>query len=666
MSLATPQEDPRCAWETLHELLYPIGDRQESALGQGARDGSPRRELLRMQSVVATSVERRAAAEGASAEVLDWIRLADCADPAPAFIGALLGAGCRQEDLDAFARLWGSSVGDAYTAFMSADLRHRLGEHYTPRPLVRRIISAARREDFVVDPACGDGRFLLALLEVGHAPDRLAGADLNPLAVMMARYGAWEAVGRPPSRPAVVMEWGDFLAGGRSEVLGLKLPDPLDGLDDADFFVGNPPWVLWRNLGDDYRGAIAQVFGGTHLNQAKGWAARVSGGQTDLSHLFVHESAERVAPNGRVAYVLPRSVFKGPIGASVVRNGRTHGGREYAYTHVIDLSGSAVFEEVRSDAVVAFVQADRAQDYPVAWEPALGDATVEASSIAAWPSDPDDAASSWSTGGDRPVHLAQGQTRASLVGRGGVNTGGGNGVFYVDVLSGASERDIVNVRNRPSRGKPDRQVTMPVETAYVRPLLKGTDIRPWVAVASGFAVLPHEEADLRKPVDESRLLREAPLTHRYLSEFKEELASRKELARWGGEWYSLFRIGPYTADCWRVVWPSSAGARIRAAVLKPDDRTVPDQKVVLVAFEQAGPAHFLCGLLNSRHVRGAIASGSGLDASPSLTKRLLLPQWDATNRGHRAVSDFSVAAHSAAGVDVDAGHLDSLVDRLYG
>jgi hypothetical protein len=216
----------------------------------------------------------------------------------------------------------------------------------------------------------------------------------------------------------------------------------------------------------------------------------------------------------------------------------------------------------------------------------------------------------------------------------------------VEVL--AAGPGVVTIRNRPSRRRPAELVTAQVESAYVRPLLRGGDVTAWRAVPSGHLVLPHDPRDLRRPVPEPDLAASAPFTYAYLRRFRDLLASRRELARWrAGTWYALFRIGPYTAGCWRVVWPHSGNGRLRAAVLPPDDPTVPDQKVVLVPFDAPEPALFLCALLNSAAVRRAAAGSGGLDASPNLVRRLALPRFDPADPTHRAI--VALARRAAAG-----------------
>jgi SAM-dependent methyltransferase len=660
---APPMTDQEL-YARLHETLHPLSDRQAACLTTIA--GEPPQSVLRaLQAGVLDGIRQLLIDNGASAEVHSWALLVDTA-VAAGYLDWLDGPEhVRKRAALAFVAdrdrpLAWTALGDAYEAVMPGDLRHRLGEHYTPRMLVERAGSVVTDScATVLDPACGDGRFLGYLLTRGHDPARLVGMDVNPLAVVLARTSLWITAGRPADPPPVRLNWGDYLLSGSTGPLPCW-PTRTEIDLRPGFIVGNPPWVLWRNLGDAYRAAVGAAFANTKLNQASGWAAKVAAGQTDLAHLFVHEALERLAAGGQFGLVLPRSAFKGPIGASVIRVGRLESGRRYGYTHIVDYRQDA-FPEVRTEAVVAYATTDITQVYPVPWETA--NAGLETILTGVSPSDPDDVTSPWSdTENRQTLALAEGQTRWQVRARGGVNTGGGNGIFHVNAR--ASDTDgVLTVTNRPARGLPARTVTGKAERAMVRPMLSGKNVQAWQAIATASIVFPHDPEDLRKPLPEADLAARAPLTMAFLNEFRQELSHRKELARWGGEFYSLFRVGPYTSGSWRVVWPSSSAGRFRAAVLRANDETVPDQKVVIVAFDEAEPAYYLCGLLNSTLLRETIAGSSGLDASPSLTGRLVLPAWKSADEVQQRVVAFAKAACS--GERVVQADLDELVAQLY-
>jgi SAM-dependent methyltransferase len=624
----------------LHRLLFPVGARQAASLRKAGGTVGPEAAFLAWHRGIAHGLAAVVEQAGAGGRLADWLLVREEGVASD----LLWGGDPDDEARRAFLDNVDHGVGVAYCRAVAPDLRHRLGEHYTPAWLVERIVEQVPPDAVTADPACGDGRFLAALLARGHDPAALWGADLNPLAVVMARLNVWLAAGRPAHPPPVRIDWADFLLG------------PATDLPVADWYVGNPPWVTWRNLSDGYRSALAARMAGSRLHHARGWAARVAAGQADLAHVFVHEAAERVAPGGRLAFVLPRSTFKAQVGPGRLREGIATTGRRYRFRQVWDCVDAAPFEGVRADAVVGFVEVDRRHAFPVLWTGVDRHGTGR--TVHAVLSDPADPASPWLTD-EPPLRPVAGAPRwTGLRARGGINTGGGNSAFHVEVL--ARRPGAATIRSVPSRRRPVEPVTAEVETTFLRPLLRGGDVAAWQATASGHIVLPHDAADLRRPVAETDLARAAPLTYAYLLQFKDLLASRKELRRWRSEvWYTLFRIGPYTAGCWRVVWPHSAGRRLRAAVLPPEDPAVPDQKVVLVPFDAPDPALFLCALLNCPTVGRVAAASAGMDASPNLVRRLALPRFDEAEPTHLAIVE---AARRPAGRRRAA----ELADRLFG
>lgn len=654
----------------LHRVLFPVGPRQEPLLARLGTADPPASTFLAFHRGVAQALESIAGRQGARGRVKDWLLARDEGLASEMLWGGDSMHVVSRTSRRAFLRAAESSVGlgEAYCMVAAPDLRHRLGEHYTPRWLVEQIVGGTPSGGVVADPACGDGRFLVALLQNGHAPQHVWGADLNPVAVVMARLSVWLFLGRPAAIPSVPIRWADFVLGGDGADVPLVLADAarnLAGLPPASVYLGNPPWVTWRNLSDDYREAVAARTARSRLRHGRGWAARVSAGQADLSHVFVHDAIERVEPLGRLAFVLPRTTFKAPIGPARLREGESTSGRKYRFTQVWDCVGSDPFTGVRTDAVVSFIEVDQPNVFPVRWQEAGPRRSPEVRVSWASPSDPDDLASPWLTEGDvdagGPLRLNGGERWSGLRARGGVNTGGGNGVFHVEVVSRRGR--TATIRNLPSRRRPIDVTTADVEGRYLRPLLRGRDVSSWRAEPSAYIVLPHDPTDLRRPVAEDQLARTAPLTYAYLLRHRELLASRKELHRWKVDsWYTLFRIGRYTAQCWRVVWPHSANGRLRAAVLSPDDRAVPDQKVVLLPFEDVEPAMFLCALLNCGAVRQAASRSAGMDASPNLVRRLVLPRFDSASPKHQAIVELATqatggAAEAQRAADVAASEL---------
>lgn len=121
---------------------------------------------------------------------------------------------------------------EARDAGISTEHRSRRGIVHTPPAVARWIARAAGPVvgASVVDPACGPGIFLAALLEAGGAdgPAACLGIDVDPQAIAVAERelrGAFEAAGWP-----LALEARDALAA-------------VPALDGRAIVVGNPPWT---------------------------------------------------------------------------------------------------------------------------------------------------------------------------------------------------------------------------------------------------------------------------------------------------------------------------------------------------------------------------------------------------------------------------------------
>jgi type I restriction-modification system DNA methylase subunit len=177
-----------------------------------------------------------------------------------------------------------------------ADRKQR-GAWYTPDDLVRRVVDAAVTPEFVeqclltsaqisiIDPACGDGRFLVAAAEriaVLGGRTRAIGVDIDRSAVDAARQALAEA----PSVASSEVVLADALS---MAWVGIdELPE-----GGFDLVIGNPPFLSQM--------AAMTTRGGS--------SSRGGGPYADAAVEFVALAAELVNDSGRVAFVLPQSVL---------------------------------------------------------------------------------------------------------------------------------------------------------------------------------------------------------------------------------------------------------------------------------------------------------------------------------------------------------------------
>ena len=146
-------------------------------------------------------------------------------------------------------------------------------------------------------------------------------------------------------------------------------------IDKVDLVVGNPPWVNWENLPDDYRDAMKPLWQEYNLFTLSGSAGRLGGGKKDLSMLFTYSAVDNyLEQGGRLGFVITQSIFK--------TQGAGDGFRQLRYTPpssettwhlkplvVHDLSAMQVFDGATNrTAVFVCEKTSRAFTYPVQYK----------------------------------------------------------------------------------------------------------------------------------------------------------------------------------------------------------------------------------------------------------------------------------------------------------
>ena len=110
-------------------------------------------------------------------------------------------------------------------------------------------------------------------------------------------------------RPAAEGRTGGGPRLSRDSILGAATARPT--ARPFDFVVGNPPWIAWDNLPDDYRRATKPLWERYGLFSLSGNEARHGGGKKDLSMLMLYAAADRyLKPGGRLGMVITQTSFK--------------------------------------------------------------------------------------------------------------------------------------------------------------------------------------------------------------------------------------------------------------------------------------------------------------------------------------------------------------------
>ena len=691
-----------------------------------------------------------------------------------------------------------------YQYLVPAEVRHNLGEYYTPDWLAELTIDEAgydgdpRRR--LLDPACGSGTFLV--LAIRKARERakangenrfhttknilanIWGFDLNPLAVIAARTNYLFALGELvdfrgqieiPVYLADSVLWPkwtdkDLFADGESVVtvntsvgpfhvpaawvlqdgILMKLAAPLveemakagyappealkqlydKGLapkphDDAvlafyseilkleqegkngiwarllknsfapmvsgnfDFVVGNPPWVRWGYLSQEYRQATLALWEKYGLFSLKGHAARLGGGEKDFSMLFTCAAVDYYLPKkGILAFLITQEVFKAKGAGEGFRRFSLGNGGEFRVIKAHDLVTVQPFEGASNKTAMIVVEKGKPTKYPVPYtvwtrrkgvgriptDTTFGDAMdmLKKQRLSARPMGK--ATGAWQTIGPSQAGLAKIMGQNHYKARLGARVEP-YGVFWLTVEQVMTEGMLL-VKNMHDRGKRTIQsVEERIEKDLVFPAVAGADIERWRA-RPGMYVLMSQDPQTCEPFPEARMKHDWPRTYTYLTRFKDVLLSRgSKTVRQFAErtaFYAMFGIGPYTVARYRVVWKRMAGDLVAAVISQHKTpfgfkTVIATDTTSLFATEHEQEAHYLCAIVNSKPVREFIKSFSSAGrgfGTPSVMENVGIPQFDVKNPMHRDLATFSQNLHSKKldGQGIDCLALERQVD----
>jgi type I restriction-modification system DNA methylase subunit len=129
-------------------------------------------------------------------DLFSWVGHTDAGDEfVELLLDRLLQFNLGRVDQDVFKRL--------YQDMVSYDVRHDLGEYYTPDWLAEYMLRQKMdidADDMILDPGCGSGTFLVEALQlkidesdddpeelISRIPEEVVGFDIHPLAVMIAK-----------------------------------------------------------------------------------------------------------------------------------------------------------------------------------------------------------------------------------------------------------------------------------------------------------------------------------------------------------------------------------------------------------------------------------------------------------------------------------------------
>jgi len=444
----------------------------------------------------------------------------------------------------------------------------------------------------------------------------------------------------------------------------------------VDLIVGNPPWVRWSELPEDYRDIVKptceqyDIFSKTPF---------FGGNELDISGMIAYTVTDRWLERGGIlSFVITQVHFQAPSSQGF-RGFKLPNGTPIQILEVHDLTQLKPFPKLSNKPAVFSWKLGSETEYPVSyhvWQKPKGQAIDEratleeamaiASSVemAATPLEPDQRWSILPSGSSFVANKLQGGSK-TWIGRKGITTDL-NGAYFVRLLGAGTRPGTVRVRTNPDGSKKALPLfEQDVECELVYPLLKGAgQIRAFhYDPIDLVAIVPNKTISSIQPVMQFR--EQYPLAYRYFLRLNKEVGRggnrllesrstwKSRMKPTGAPFYAIYNVGDYTFASYKVVWAEMAKSIVAAVVGNEtlpfgigQKVLIPDHKIYFTATEDEDEAHFLCGMLNSKVVREFVDSFTLKLQVGSVFRHLHLPQFTVDDGNHMAVVELSKLAHS--------------------
>ncbi|HJX52409.1 MAG TPA: N-6 DNA methylase [Polyangia bacterium] len=591
-----------------------------------------------------------------------------------------------------------------YSTLVDEQLRHDLGEYYTPDWLAQRVLDRVEyRGDLnrdVLDPACGSGTFLVECIarmrqraqESGvkgadllrAIVGRIKGMDLNPLAVISARANFVLSIADLVFTVGDDVELPVYLADcinvpqkdNRISCRIVKNNFSPNGFGQVDFLIGNPPWVRWSRLPQSYRNRVKDSCKRYGLVSGRGYSGGI---ESDISTVVLYSAAEHwLKVGGKVGLLMTWTVFKS-ASARGFRIGSLPDGSGLRMTELADLSHLQPFPDATNETSIYLAtkvqtaqQAEfsaiphetwLAQDSSGRIDPqmslsaVLGQIAVRAGQacpVADWGSP------LWT--GDKQAF----QEASALRGRSDYVEAAHRGtisdlarVFWVKVERYSAGNNRALVRTLREEELPKAKLIDPVEGAWIEadllhPLIRGRDLgRYCIETDQWYQIVPNQHYE--EVASEEDFAERYPCAYSYLANYRELLLARSTYRRYQKHlpFYAIYCVGPYTFGKWKVAWMEQQDpAAFRCAVvgdsrnsLVPNKRLVPDHKLYFAELDSKEEAHYLCAYLNSRPARAWLGGFlHGKQIGTSVFEFMRVPSFDEQDPDHLQLAEISLQA----------------------
>lgn len=701
---------------------------------------------------------------------------------------------------------------NVYHNLLPRELRHNLGEYYTPDWLAEFLINEMdidyTSDKSMLDPTCGSGTFIVLLIRnyISKNKNRIddsqmlinilnyiRGYDLNPLAVISARANYIIALGDLFNKRQSEVEIPIYLcdsmltileqkhldrncyivstkagnfpipislveAGAMNKILDIlresvllnytsenfierireekiltanllkKEKNILQELFDAmynleqkgldgiwanviknafapifqkkvDYIIGNPPWIVWQSLPEEYRESIQKYWYKYKVFEHKGLKARLGSAHDDLAVLMTYVIMDNfLKDKGKLGFIINQNIFQSSGGGQGFRKLLIKDKVPIKIEKVNDFVNVQPFKDLDADNKTAVFTAIKNEktEFPVdyiKWHKKIKGkiyADEQLESVLNYKIDKcylkakpiKEYNSSWIVGTSRELNVFDRMIikQTNYKARKGVDTSA-NAIYWVKTKEDVPVNKVL-IDNSPetSRKKIKHVENIVIEKNLLYPLLRGRNITKWVVGLDYDIIIPYTTDGKVIPVETLKISYPKTFEYFYKKEhgFIDILINRGiykkhyksvETTKNIPE-YVLYDIGSYTFAPYKVVWKALASGIIAATISSINNiLVIPDHNVVMIPVYDEDEAYYLSGILNADIVSKFVKAYISWFFSTHILEHIYIPKYNANNCIHGRIVDLSKKAHEYARQDdkkLDSiqKDLDEIVESL--
>ena len=440
-----------------------------------------------------------------------------------------------------------------------------------------------------------------------------------------------------------------------------------------DFVIGNPPWVNWEYLSDEYQQNIIRLNDAYGLYVTKGLESRLGKIRRDISSVFFYVCADRYLKNrGHIAFLL-KPMYQTASGAGFRNFNRitkyyqkgkapTRLNVPLRVLSVENLTEENPFE-INNEVSLIFAKKGEPTTYPIKFIKWAGNRTQESDLYKAKPVNKRDPLSSWIVYIKEPKDVFG---KSPYTVRTGIYFGLKAALFDLDIL--LDKGKLVQIKNCEGKIKD-------IEKGRIYPLIMSRHLDKWKIVHTDkkeytYCILPQD-----KPGEENEYVikNTYPKTWEWLNVFKKELLARKSKMLAKDPFYSIFGLAEWNSR-YKVVWQSMGFYPNFTVISSVKDKylgkklLLPEHVISFIPTNDENEAHYVCALLNSSIITEALRSLSGggkSGLSGNLIEQIKLNKFNSKNGIHMKLADLSKKAHKAAANDdaMALAEIEKLVDE---